>query len=485
VTPQRTSPGAVRALHGPLRDLPDPLPLPRAESSAGAYRIAAEIRVPGSKSLANRAILLAALAEGCSTLRGVPAGADDVEVMLAAVERLGAQVERSGTTLRVRGVGGCWRVGPRGAVLDLHNAGTATRFLAAGALCSPGALTIDGDARMRQRPIGELGSALRALGCGVEYLGADGSVPVRITPPGTPHKAGAVIELPSMASSQFISALLLVAPWLGGLTIRVRGEVTSSSYVAMTLALLADLGAQVRASDDLRVLRVTPTQGHGLRAFEYEVEPDASAATYWWAGGAVLPGARVQVPGLVAGSLQGDARFPDLLARMGCTVTRTEKPPGVGVIGPAKLTPIQADMSDMPDAALTLAAVASLAKGTSVLRGLRTLRVKESDRVEALRTELGRLGVRVEPGPESDSIAITPPPDGLRDDPVEIETYNDHRVAMSMAVIALRRGGISVRNPACVGKTYPGFWADYARLVEAVGPGNTGGGKARRRADRR
>lgn len=460
----------VSTLSRPLAELPDPLPLPTPSRIGGTFASRAEFTPPGSKSLTNRAILLAALAAGESIIRGALLDADDTRVMIAAVKQLGASIDQVGTTLRVTGVGGRWRTPAGGLTLDLHNAGTATRFLAAAAALSPAPLTIDGNARMRQRPIGELAGILAALGCGVEYLGAPGCPPVRITPPKGALKPPAVLELGETQSSQFISALLLVAPWLGGITLRLSGEITSPTYITMTLGLLAQLGVTVRTSDDSRLIRVVSGTS-GVAPFSCDIEPDASGATYWWGAGALLPGASVRVVGLSDDSLQGDVRFADLLARMGCRVTRRTSPASIEVGAPQdRLRPILADLGEMPDASMTLAAVACFAHGTSILRGLRTLRVKETDRIEAVKSEISKLGVRVENPVQGDpdALTITPPARGLdntHQEPVTFETYDDHRMAMALSLIALRRPNILIKNPACVAKTYPTFWTEYARLL--------------------
>ncbi|CAG1004967.1 3-phosphoshikimate 1-carboxyvinyltransferase [Phycisphaerales bacterium] len=466
--PASSSTPDLDMLSRPLAELPDPLPLPTPRKTGAGFHCRAEFTPPGSKSLTNRAILLAALANGESLIRGALLDADDARVMLAAVRQLGAHAQHVGTTLRITGVGGRWLTPPHGLTLDLHNAGTATRFLAAAAVLSPAPLTIDGNARMRQRPIGELAGILAALGCGVEYLGAPGCPPVRISPPKGPLKPPAVLELGETQSSQFISALLLVAPWLGGITLRLSGEITSPTYITMTLGLLAQLGVTVRTSDDSRLIRVV-SDPPGVAPFSYDIEPDASGATYWWGAGALMPGAAIRVVGLSEDSLQGDVRFADLLARMGCRVTRRPDPPSIEVAAPDRLRPILADMGEMPDAAMTLAAIACFAHGTSILRGLRTLRVKETDRIEALKAEISKLGVRVENPVQGDpdALTISPPARGLdntHQEPVTFDTYDDHRMAMALSLIALRRPNILIKNPACVAKTYPTFWTEYARL---------------------
>jgi 3-phosphoshikimate 1-carboxyvinyltransferase len=424
------------------------------------------VRPPGSKSLANRALLLAALAAGDSTIRGAPLDADDTRRMVDALRLLGAGIsaDADGST-RVRGVHGRWR--PQGDRLDLGNAGTATRFLAAASLLAPGPITIDGNERMRQRPIAELIDVLHSLGAEATYEGAPGCPPVRLTAPAQLPR-GANVPMATTLSSQFISGLLLIAPWLpGGLTLRLSGEITSRSYIQMTLGLLDLLGASVRTSDDLHIIRVSSPDG--LAPFSYTVEPDASGATYFWAAAAMTPGAVCRVEGLDARSLQGDARFPEVLARMGATVIREE--PSVGVRGPGALAPIMADLSDMPDTAMTLAAVACFATGRSVLRGLRTLRVKETDRIAAMQKELAKIGVKVETNllGDADAITITPPTGGVaggREAPaVVFDTYDDHRMAMALSLIGLRRPNVAIRDPRCVAKTYPGYWSALASAV--------------------
>ena len=488
-------------LSRPLAELPDPLPIPALTLQRGRAPFNARIRPPGSKSLTNRALLLAALAPGRSTIRRALLDADDARCMLDAIAQLGAVVTTTdaGDAL-ISGVDGRWRATdppPREVRLDLQNAGTATRFLAAASLLSPVPVVIDGNERMRQRPIGELIDALTTLGVESQYLSAPGCPPVRLTPPAQLPR-GASITLPTTVSSQFVSALLLAAPWLpGGLTIRLEGEITSRSYIQMTLGLLDLLGASVRTSDDLHIIRVgsrngagpTPSRGialpgddpvpqtpgrspvpRGLEPFDYTVEPDASGATYFWGAAALFPGAVCRVDGLDARSLQGDAQFPETLARMGATIIR-EDPPCIGIRGPGALAPIMADLSDMPDAAMTLAAVASFATGRSILRGLRTLRVKETDRIAALQTELAKVGVMVETNllGDPDAITINPPTGGVtcsRDcPPVVFDTYNDHRMAMALSLVGLRRPNTAIRNPACVGKTYPKFWQHLGTIL--------------------
>ncbi len=473
-------------LRRPLSELPRVMHLPPlarragagagADAGAGTGTLDLTVTPPGSKSLTNRALLLAALARGRSTLRGALTDADDGRQMIGALRTLGATITQHGTTVEVEGVDGRLCVPRSGAELNVNNAGTAMRFLAAAALLNPDpsiAITLDGNARMRERPIGELGSLLGALGARVEYLGANGLPPLRVWASGarTPSRQSP-LDIGRTRSSQFVSALLLIAPWLsGGLTLRFTEDVTSESYIEMTTGLLTRLGARVRVDHAARTLTV---DGGGLAGFDLDIEPDASGATYPWAMGAVVPGLCVRVPGLSHPSLQGDARFPSLLASMGATVSSS--PLATSVTGPAQLLAIDADLSLMPDAAMTLAAVACFAEGTTTIRGLRTLRDKETDRVEATRVELSKIGVDVRVGVEgdADALVITPPRGGLAAasvERVEFDTYDDHRMAMALSLIALRRPNTWIRDPACVAKTYPGYWSEIARLQELAGNG--------------
>ncbi len=373
---------------------------------------------------------------------------------------------------RVAGGGGSL---PGGGRLHLGNAGTATRFLTAAACFAGAPVTIDGDARMRLRPIGELVDQLRNLGAKIQYLGGSGCPPLRVEPTGVPLRGGE-LTVPTTLSSQFISALLMVGPLCDrGLTLTLTGPVTSASYIAMTVSLMRRYAVEARVEEEGRRFEIA-RGGYG--ACDYLVEPDASSATYFLAAAAITPGASCTIEGLGKGSAQGDVGFADALARMGAglvfggdfiTVTGRAEP----------LRGIDIDMSLMPDAALTLAAVACCAEGTTVLRGLRTLRVKETDRLAALQTELGKLGARatIEEEDGDESLRIDPAgasevlfqrgPGAASPRPVVIDTYDDHRLAMSFAVLGLRRPGIRIADPACVNKTYPEFWSHLESLRAA------------------
>ncbi|MFM9957213.1 MAG: 3-phosphoshikimate 1-carboxyvinyltransferase, partial [Phycisphaerales bacterium] len=453
---------------------------------SGGFDVA--VRPPGSKSLTNRALLLAALAEGESVLRGCLLDADDARVMIEALRQLGAGVEVRddatwGNEVRVRGVAGRFRVGASGVELNLNNAGTATRFLAAAACLADGPVVIDGNPRMRLRPIGELVELMRRLGVRVDELGAPGCVPLRVQPC---QPVGGSIDVGVTLSSQYVSALLLIAPWMEkGLEVRFTAAPTSPSYIDMTLRLLREVGCATALRDESwKRARVSHGGGKGLGEFVVDIEPDASGATYFWGAAAVVPGASATVLGLPEDSMQGDAWFKALLCRMGAGLgeeRRTEeqaerihRDDARALVG-RTLTGIDADLSLMPDTAMTAAAAACFASGPTILRGLRTLRVKETDRLAALQNELSKIGVKVEiesyvteGGVADELMRITPPIEGVDCSRgagrVEFETYDDHRMAMSLAIIGLRRPNVVIRDPGCVAKTYAGFWGEWAGL---------------------
>jgi 3-phosphoshikimate 1-carboxyvinyltransferase len=386
--------------------------------------------------------------------------------MLAAVRSLGAGVaiDETNGDVRIKGVAGR----PRGDVsIDVGGAGTAMRFLAAAAILADAPVTLDGDPRMRQRPLGPLVEALEALGAGARFNAEPGFPPVTITPPDSAE--GGDVRLPVLPSGQFVSALLMLAPWTAtGLRLRLDAPPTSRPYVDMTLRLLTMLGAAAASiSDDARTIEVAPGP---LRAFTLDVEPDASSAGPLWTAAAITPGASCLVEGLPDNSLQGDARFPDVLQRMGASVQRTSAGVRVSRAADQPLRAVDVDLADMPDAAMVAAVAACFAEGSTRLRGLRTLRVKESDRLAALQTELTKFGatVRIEPEGDDESLLIEPPPPGGLTEPVAFDTYRDHRMAMALALVALHRPGVEIRDPGCVAKTYPRYWADLARLHESA-----------------
>lgn len=416
----------------------------------------ARLTPPGSKSLTNRALLLAALAEGRSRLNGILLS-DDTRVMLDALTRLGVALELDAAAQSVV-VAGCGGRLP-GAEADLHlgNAGTAFRFLTAACCLGRGRYALDGIARMRERPISQLVDALRTLGADVTFTGADGFPPLSIRAAGL---AGGTLTMPTTLSSQFVSALLLIAPCCAeGLALTLEGDVTSHPYVQMTLGLMTRFGAHASADDDLARIVIAPG---GYRPASLAIEPDASNAAYFLAAAAVVPGSRCTIEGLGRTSVQGDVGFADLLHRMGAGlafgpdfITVLAPPAGQGLRG------IDVDLNAMPDMAQTLAVVALFAEGTTTMRRVGNLRVKETDRLAALSAELSKLGavVRI----DGDDLHVEPPHDRtLR--PAAIDTYDDHRMAMSFAVAALAAPGVVINDPGCVSKTFPDFFDYLARL---------------------
>ena len=406
----------------------------------------ATVTVPGSKSITNRALLLAALAEGRSELGGA-LFSDDTRYMGAALRELGAGVEEdpAAARLTIDGGGGCWPV-PE-AELFVGNAGTAMRFLVAAACLGAGPYKIDGSARMRERPIGELVDALRQLGADVVCAGGTPPVTVR------GGLAGGRAELSAARSSQFLSALLHVAPYAArDVTLALRGDVIAQPYIDMTVAVMRQWGVAVER-DGYREFRIRA--GQRYRAQRYAVEPDASSAHYFLAA-AALTGGHVRVTGLGRDALQGDVRFADVLEQMGARVAWESE--AIDLTGPPQLGGIDADLNAISDTAPTLAAIAPFARAPVHIRNIAHLRWQESDRLHAVATELGRLGARVQ---EVD--------DGLIIEPStlhggDVHTYDDHRIAMAFALVGLRVPGIRIEDPGCVAKTFPDYFERLEKL---------------------
>ena len=404
-------------------------------------------RPPGSKSLTNRALLCAALAEGESTITNALVS-DDTRYMAGALRQLGLDVREreEGTRISVSGTGGRYPINR--VKLFVGNAGTAMRFLTAALATSAGNYVLDGDARMRERPIGDLVNALRQLGGAV--TARDGEYPpVEIISTGL---RGGTCTIDGSTSSQYLSAVLMAAPYAqNDVVIQVTGNIVSAPYIDMTLRVMRDFGIDADVPESNRY---TVRAGRRYRGTQYTVEPDASAASYWFAAAAVT-GGTVRVNGLGSESIQGDVRFVELLGRMGGTVRQGAD--WTEVIG-GDLHGIDADMRDISDTAMTLAVVALLADGPTRITGIANVRVKESDRIAAVATEARKLGAEVDELP--DGLVIHPRPFNA----AEIDTYNDHRIAMSFAILGLRQPGIVIRDPACVAKTYPTFFDELATL---------------------
>jgi len=406
------------------------------------------VRIPGSKSITNRALLIAALAEGESVLDGV-LFSDDTRYMAAAWQRLGIDVQADHAAERFTVTGRGGQVPARGADLDVGNAGTAMRFLIPALALGHGRFRIDGTPRMRQRPIQDLLDALTALGVHAYSAHHDGCPPVLLDADGL---RGGRTQVAAEQSSQFLSGLLLAAPAAGdAIEIEVRGTPIAQPYIDMTIAVMRAFGVTVDRND-YRSFTVRPQR---YRAQRYAVEPDASSAHYFLAA-AALCGGRVRVPGLSDASLQGDVHFIDLLEQMGASVQRG--PDFLEVRGGDSLDGLDADLNAISDTAPTLAALAPFARRPVHIRNVAHIRLQESDRLHAVATELQRLGVRVRE--LSDGLVIEPSTVHAGC----IETYDDHRIAMAFALIGLRVPGIGIRNPECVTKTFPDFFARLEQL---------------------
>jgi 3-phosphoshikimate 1-carboxyvinyltransferase len=426
------------------------LDLPHLTSAAGS------ITLPGSKSISNRVLLLAALCEGDTTICDL-LDSDDTRVMQDALTALGCQWSREGSELQVRGLGG--RLAQTQARLFLGNAGTAMRPLTAALAVLGGDFELSGVARMHERPIGDLVDALRQIGCAVDYLGNAGYPPLRIGKPTL--QLSAPIRVRGDVSSQFLTALLMALPLVADkdITMEVEGELISRPYIDITLQLLARFGVIVRRDG---WQRFTIPAGAKLRSpGTVHVEADASSASYFVALGAVAGsyqgGAGVTVRGVGADSIQGDIRFIDAAKAMGARIT--SGPNWLHIErGAWPLKAVDLDCNHIPDAAMTLAVMALYAQGTTVLRNIASWRVKETDRIAAMATELRKLGATVEEG--ADFIRITPP-DGLQGwKPARIHTYDDHRIAMCFSLAAFNPAGLGVRieDPKCVAKTFPDYF---------------------------
>ncbi|MEX2215257.1 MAG: 3-phosphoshikimate 1-carboxyvinyltransferase [Phycisphaeraceae bacterium] len=420
----------------------------------------ASLTPPGSKSLTNRALLLAALTEGECTLTGV-LFADDSRRMLEAMQALGFKLDinEPARMVRITGQGGA--IPSKGASLNLGNAGTAFRFLAAACCLGEGTFTLDGIARMRQRPIGQLVEPLRQLGADIHCTMNEGFPPLEVH--GTGTLRGGELTMPPTLSSQYISALLQIAPCCDeGLTLKFDGPITSRPYVEMTLRLMRYFGVAAEVDPAFTRIRIEKSTYHNA---DYAIEPDASNASYFLAAAAILPNARCTIEGLGKQSLQGDVGFADVLHMMGADLVFGSD--FLTIIGPPankKLRALDIDLNRMPDMAQTLAAVALFAEGTTTIRNVGNLRVKETDRLDALRIELTKLGATVEI--EGDDIAITPP-EGGKLKSAAIDTYDDHRMAMSFAIIGLRSEGVTINDPACVNKTFPEYFEYLQRLRQS------------------
>ena len=410
----------------------------------------ADVDIPGSKSYTNRALLIAALANGESRLTGA-LFSDDTRHMAGSLRTLGVGVkgDRAACAFTVAGTGG--RIPVPEADLFIGNSGTSARFLTAYLGLGQGTYTLDGNPRMRQRPIQDLLDGLRTLGVDVSSKEDTGCPPVLVNASGI---RGGRATMPGDRSSQYFTALLQVAPYAGqDVEICVQGDLVSKPYIDITLDIMHDFGVEVD-NDSYHTFRVRA--GQRYRPQHYRVEPDASNASYFFAA-AALTGGRVKVRSLTGSSAQGDVGFVDILERMGCTVRKDTD--GIEVRGPQKLAGIDVDLNGMTDTVQTLCAVAPFASGPVTVRNVAHMRIKETDRIAALETELGKLGARVAARPDGLTIH---PPDRIR--PAELDTYDDHRMAMSLSLVGLAAPGIVIRDPDCVNKTFPTYFEVLNRL---------------------
>ena len=405
--------------------------------------IRGDVRVPGSKSITNRALLLAALAVGASVLEGALAS-DDTEIFSGSLARLGIDVAYDAVreTFVVTGTGG--HIPNDDADLFVGNAGTAARFLSAYVALAHGTYRFDGVSAMRVRPIGDLLDVLRAQGARIDCMGEPNRFPFVLHANGLP---GGAITIDAHASSQQLSALLLMAPYTrDGVTLTVTGDLVSEPYVEMTCAMMEQWGVAVDRRS-ARQYAIAP--GGRYTARRYAVEPDASSASYFFAA-AAASGGRVSVGNLTLRSLQGDVGFVRVLERMGAVVE--ERDGALIVTGPKQLHGIDVDMNAISDTAPTLAAIAAFADGPVRIRGVEHMRWKETDRIAAMTTELRKMGARVEEAP--DGMTIVPGP--LHH--ARVATYDDHRMAMSLAIAGLLGGGVEIEDPGCTSKTFATFW---------------------------
>ncbi len=400
--------------------------------------------VPGSKSLTNRAFVVAALADGRSVLRGGLI-AEDSDVMIAALRNLGFSVEVDGTTFTVGGQAG--KVPHAEANLDLRLSGTSIRFLTALVALGQGRFVLDGNERMRERPIQDLLTSLEKLGVTTGTQFETGCPPVIVEANGM---TGGETSIAGDRSSQYLSALLMAAPYAKeAVTIRVTGELQSKPFIDMTLKLMQDFDVAVER-DGYASFTIKPAV---YKAKDYLVEGDAMAAGYFW-GAAAVTGGRVEVSNVGSSSIQGDKRIADVLAEMGCEVTWGET--SCEVVGPKDgvLKGGTFDLNDMPDQAQTLAVVALFADSPVRINNVWNMRIKETDRLAAVNTELSKFGAQIEEG--HDYLVIHP----LKDyaGKVEIDTYGDHRMAMAFALAGLRIPQVTINDPSCVAKTFPDFF---------------------------
>ncbi len=419
-------------------------------SPAGA--VTGVVRPPGSKSLTNRFLICTALAEGRSVLREASLS-DDTHALLDGLGQLGIHTEVRAERREIKVAGGNGNLPVDEADIDVGHAGTAMRFLTALCCLGLGRYRLDGSRRMRARPIGPLVGALAELGARIGYDDIEGYPPLTVLGRGL---IGGEVTFATPPSSQYVSAILMVSPYAKrDLMLRVDGPLVSRPYVDMTIDVLRTMGVELVESGGRFIVPAYQRYDAG----EYTIEPDASAATYFWAAAAVT-GGRVRVAGLTRASRQGDTRFVDVLARMGCRVHEDDDSLTVEAPPAGQLSGIDVDLNDMPDTVQTLAVAALFADGPTSINNVANLRIKETDRIAALAVELTRLGARVET--RDDGLTIHPPETVT---PAAIDTYDDHRMAMSFSLAGLVTEDVVIRDAGCVSKSFPDFFDVLGRLA--------------------
>ncbi|MFV7784521.1 3-phosphoshikimate 1-carboxyvinyltransferase [Shewanella marisflavi] len=416
-------------------------------------KVQGTVNIPGSKSISNRALLLATLAEGKTRLTNL-LDSDDIRHMLTSLKQLGVkfQLSDNNTVCELEGLSGPIS-SDQAQSLFLGNAGTAMRPLCAALTLGQGEFTLTGEPRMEERPIGDLVEALSALGADIQYLKQPGFPPLTINATGL---NGGDVEIAGDLSSQFLTALLMVAPLAKEqVNIKIKGELVSKPYIDITVALMAQFGVKVINHDYERF--EIPAGQHYVSPGTVLVEGDASSASYFLAAGAIQ-GGEVKVTGVGLKSIQGDVKFADVLEKMGAEI---EWGDDYIIARSAALNAVDLDMNHIPDAAMTIATAALFAKGTTILRNIYNWRIKETDRLAAMATELRKVGAIVEEG--HDYISVTPP---AKLNTADIDTYNDHRMAMCFSLLAFADCGITINDPDCTSKTFPSYFEQFAALAQ-------------------